>query len=65
MRKLVITYLILFPVSIIAVMGVMYLGEPELRNDFSALFFKAIIISFPLILVRFYFESRKLKKKGQ
>ena len=63
MRKLIITYLIMFPVYIIAVMGVMYLGEPELRNDFSAMLFKAIRICFPIILILFYLKSRKLKKK--
>ena len=53
----------MFPVYIIAVMGVMYLGEPELRNDFSAMLFKAIRICFPIILILFYLKSRKLKKK--
>ena len=53
----------MFPVSIIVVMGVMYLGEPELRNNFSALFFKATRISFPIILFLFYLKSRELKKK--
>ena len=62
MKKLVITSLITFPLAIILVMGIMYLGEPELRNDFTSLFFKATLISFPVILIRFYFESKKIKK---
>ena len=56
MKKLVITSLITFPLAIILVMGIMYLGEPELRNDFTSHFFKATLISFPVILIRFYFE---------
>lgn len=63
MRKLIITYLILFPVSIVVLMGVIYLGEPELKNDYSALLFKAIRISFPIILILFYLKSIELKKK--